>query len=426
MKRKQLMEKTIPIKKGNWYVCVRDLYNSGGGAEFVTGRAYLSPKDECLVREDTGKAEIIGCFLLSHFRPWTVQDAKPGDFLTYKSEGRKDWYFIYQGEYSPYECHYHYYAAFTDGFIPGGTACIDEENLRPSTSKERNLLLQKIELAGYLWDSENLKLTNAGKDREKKRERITEIICHFEDYLKKTAREKGYNVSWLRKEISDYLFFNEVQLEPDKKELIQTLVKILRHDDEGIKNYVRQLIEDIRDKYPLIKAFEQYENDYLEKEKDEILCVYDRHAGLVDGAQWQKEIDREEILLLKDQIESLQAARIAIEEVHKEGLRTQKRKMIKTVSQYSEEIADALMGETEEDTSDGQDVCALDFRTGIWFAVDYLVRHCDIATAAVEILNSAGISRKDAMELWKESDLEECDYSNKMERFLKNENFSKE
>lgn len=169
MKRKQLMEKTIPIKKGNWYVCVRDLYNSGGGAEFVTGRAYLSPKDECLVREDTGKAEIIGCFLLSHFRPWTVQDAKPGDFLTYSSEDNKDWYLIYHSEYVPYENHYHYYACYADKFFTGGTACIDADYLRPSTPKERDLLLQMIGEAGYCWDAENRKLSKTADDEETNR-----------------------------------------------------------------------------------------------------------------------------------------------------------------------------------------------------------------------------------------------------------------
>ncbi|MCR5578611.1 MAG: hypothetical protein K6F74_05295 [Prevotella sp.] len=39
---------------------------------------------------------------------------------------------------------------------------------------------------------------------------------------------------------------------------------------------------------PISEDFKQFEKEYLEKEKDEILCVYDRHAGLVDGAQWQK------------------------------------------------------------------------------------------------------------------------------------------
>lgn len=40
---------------------------------------------------------------------------------------------------------------------------------------------------------------------------------------------------------------------------------------------------------PLSEDFKRFEEEYLEKEKDEILCVYDRHAGLVDGAQWQKQ-----------------------------------------------------------------------------------------------------------------------------------------
>ena len=39
---------------------------------------------------------------------------------------------------------------------------------------------------------------------------------------------------------------------------------------------------------PVSDDFKKFEVDYLDKEKDEILCVYDRHAGLVDGANWQK------------------------------------------------------------------------------------------------------------------------------------------
>ena len=40
---------------------------------------------------------------------------------------------------------------------------------------------------------------------------------------------------------------------------------------------------------PVRDDFKKFEEQYLEKEKDEIICVYDRHAGLVDGAKWQKE-----------------------------------------------------------------------------------------------------------------------------------------
>lgn len=35
-----------------------------------------------------------------------------------------------------------------------------------------------------------------------------------------------------------------------------------------------------------MKSIKEKSNDYLQKEKDEILCVYDRYAGFVDGANY--------------------------------------------------------------------------------------------------------------------------------------------
>lgn len=233
------------IEKELWYVCTRDEYTGeypDGDLTFKEGHSY---KGEDILKEYS--EDEIQKYYLRSFRLWIVQDAKLGDFLTYSSDEHPDWYFIFQGEYKPYESYYHYYAAFADEFIPGGTACIDENNLRPSTQKERELLLLKIQEAGYQWDEENCKLIKTDKEQKTKN---------------------------------------------------------------------------------------QTTND-------------------------QKKDDH-------------------------------------------------------------------DFKTGVWFAVDYLVRYCDIATAAVEILNAAGISRKEAVRLWKESDLEECDNSDKMEWFLKKENFSKE
>lgn len=40
---------------------------------------------------------------------------------------------------------------------------------------------------------------------------------------------------------------------------------------------------------PVREDLEEYEKEYFEKWKDDIISVYDRHAGLVDGANWQKE-----------------------------------------------------------------------------------------------------------------------------------------
>lgn len=42
-------------------------------------------------------------------------------------------------------------------------------------------------------------------------------------------------------------------------------------------------------KEPVSEDFKEFEVEYFEREKDNIVCVYDRHAGLVDGAKWQKE-----------------------------------------------------------------------------------------------------------------------------------------
>ena len=240
------------IEKDSWYVCTKGIYNSIGEVEFLSGKTYLAPADGYLVRDDNGLPEIIGAFLLEHFRPWSVQDAKPGDFLTYSSEEHKDWYFIYHSEYKPYECHYHYYAGYAEEFLTRGTACLDEDCLRPSTPKERDLLLRKIEEAGYRWDAESRKLSKTGGDEETHREEscVKDVIQRFDDFLERTAAETGSHPSRLRQEIGDHLFFDGMQCKPDRRDVIQVLVMILRHDDEGIKDYVRQLIDGYRQEKP--------------------------------------------------------------------------------------------------------------------------------------------------------------------------------
>lgn len=40
---------------------------------------------------------------------------------------------------------------------------------------------------------------------------------------------------------------------------------------------------------PVSEDLKEFEVEYIEREKDNIVCIYDRHAGLVDGAKWQKE-----------------------------------------------------------------------------------------------------------------------------------------
>ena len=51
---------------------------------------------------------------------------------------------------------------------------------------------------------------------------------------------------------------------------------------------------------PVSEDLKEFEVEYFEREKDNIVCVYDRHAGLVDGAKWQKQQDQETIELTED------------------------------------------------------------------------------------------------------------------------------
>lgn len=87
-----------------------------------------------------------------------------------------------------------------------------------------------------------------------------------------------------------------------------------------------------------------------------------------------------------------------------------------------EDVADAY----EQGKADGNNEAKCDFITGVWFSIDYLVRYEDQPSMAVEIANAAGISRKKARLLWKESDLSGCDKETNMKWFLDNEKFTKE
>lgn len=183
------MAKAFSIKKGNWYVCIKNAHNHNGGVVFTKDKIYQSPKDEYLVRDDNGQPEIIGAFLMEYFHPWTVKDAKPGDFLTYTTEEGEDWYFIFKSEYKPYDGMYHYYAGFTKEFIPGDTGCLDEDSFRPSTPEEKELLLSKIKENGYIWDAEICKLINPSvkeSDKDKltndERKEILIALCGYFPY----------------------------------------------------------------------------------------------------------------------------------------------------------------------------------------------------------------------------------------------------
>ena len=232
------------IEKDSWYVCIKDVYNSKGKIEFQSGKVYLSPKDEYLVRDDNGQPEIIGAFLMEHFRPWRVEDAKPGDFLTYTTEDGENWYFIFRSAYKPYDCQYHYYAGFAKEFIPGGTGCLDDDSFRPSTPQEKELLLSKIKENGYIWDAENFKLINTSvKAVEKEKMTDEEVIIKlFGEFQHKTVKDTGFVYGYIRQVIRNFLNgFEELGNNYFKWEVVHIIDKAMKHKDDGVKAYARKL-----------------------------------------------------------------------------------------------------------------------------------------------------------------------------------------
>lgn len=240
------MAKVFSIKKDNWYVCVISAYNHNGDVAFTKDKIYQSPKDEYLVRDDNGQPEIIGAFMMEYFRPWTIKDVKPGDFLTYITDDDEKWYFIFRSEYKPYDCQYHYYAGFAEEFIPGGTGCLDDDSFRPSTSQEKELLLSKIKENGYIWDAENLKLTNTSVKAVEK-EKITDeevIIKLFGEFQHKAVKETGLVYGYIRQVIRNFLnSLPELGNNYLKWEIVRIIEKAMKHKDDGVKAYARKLAD---------------------------------------------------------------------------------------------------------------------------------------------------------------------------------------
>ena len=234
------------IEIDSWYVCVKDIFNSEEKIEFQSGKVYHAPKDNYLIRDDNGQPEIIGAFLIGHFKLWSVKDAKPGDFLTYITDDDEKWYFIFRSEYKPYDCQYHYYAGFAEEFIPGGTGCLDDDSFRPSTSQEKELLLSKIKENGYIWDAENFKLINTSvKAVEKEKMTDEEVIIKlFGEFQHKAVKETGFVYGYIRQVIRNFLNgFEELGNDYFKWEVVHIIDKALKHKDDGVKAYARKLAD---------------------------------------------------------------------------------------------------------------------------------------------------------------------------------------
>lgn len=86
---------------------------------------------------------------------WTIQDAKPGDVLSYR-DGQ--WIFIYKGIVT--EDTFKYYALLSEKGITVNDAAFSllSSCITPATKEQRDTLMKAMADAGYAWDTKNKQL----------------------------------------------------------------------------------------------------------------------------------------------------------------------------------------------------------------------------------------------------------------------------
>ena len=185
----------------------------------------------------------------------------------------------------PYENHYHYYACYTDKFYTGGTACIDADYLHPSTSKERNILLHKIEEAGYCWDAENLKLTKTAEEltHSEVAKTSNQDDPTKKDLEQKSAEEFCKEAERIMHNIIQYVSFTKGRVSVAKScyTEAQEWLKSLRSRSRS-KSNEDSISEDLE------KEIDRWSQEHCyNKSEKPVFAAVARHF-----AKWQKEIDK--------------------------------------------------------------------------------------------------------------------------------------
>lgn len=154
------LRKTRDIfRKGNWYQCTKNFF--GKGVTFDKDVAYYCAEEGCL-QDEYGCHIAIVKDLYDNFKLWTIEDAKPGDMLSNDHHILilKELGYTWASNGKP-ECLYAYC-----GIKPDGNFELEKEHYcfcgilhtHPATKEQRDLLFQKMNEAGYEWDSERLEL----------------------------------------------------------------------------------------------------------------------------------------------------------------------------------------------------------------------------------------------------------------------------
>jgi len=186
-KQKPIDEIKLKIEEGKWYVCISQFSNC------IEGRAYKATSDSRIM-DDFGTEYDMHSDAYKYFRPWSIQDAKDGDILAttyciliFEKLLHKD------GGVS--HCHYDFRCSTPQfDFNEDENWYFGKEaKVYPATKEQRDLLFQKMNEAGYEWDSEKKELKRIEDEEYNGEDYGIDSLYHAQRILEKTlGKVDGY------------------------------------------------------------------------------------------------------------------------------------------------------------------------------------------------------------------------------------------
>lgn len=154
-------QKESKFKVGDWVVCE---------ASGFTGMITEVDKEYIRVLTPTMTIDVVGDD--KKLRPWSIEDAKPGDILAtpdylliFKEHLKDDGGVSY--------CHYDLDGSIFDFSEDSGWYFGEKATLSPATKEQCDFLKQKMHEAGYEWDSEKLELKEIKHSRLNKEDLVS-------------------------------------------------------------------------------------------------------------------------------------------------------------------------------------------------------------------------------------------------------------
>ena len=126
-------------------------------------------------------------YVEKYWRLWTIEDAKPGDVLYYKSDNNIEYIVMNKGinMHDNIDSYFRYNSL--DGFAVDVPAVLSAENdnITLATREQRDLLFSKMKEAGYEWNAEKKEIKKVEDEpKNYKQQVMSEMTDLVKDYIK--------------------------------------------------------------------------------------------------------------------------------------------------------------------------------------------------------------------------------------------------